>query len=395
MLEEESRAEDSKTPCDTVVAPRPGACVDEIGEKRTRAFDLHESEGRYRALYDNIPLIVFQLDREGDVLSVNEHGARELGYTSDELVGRSVLRVFHPEDRQVAERQLEWALDLPHEVSRWELRKVRKDGTVIWVRELLRVVHAADGVPEVLMVCEDVTARRRVTEYQDRLRELNMELLHVEEREQQRMARVLHDELGQTLAAARMTISGLRDSEVCVERTRRLEELGGHLDRSIEVTRSLTFQLSPPILHDLGLAAAVQALGEQAERDHGLRFVFTLGEGWSPPSADVGVALYRMVRELLHNIIKHARAGRVRLELSGTREGIRIALDDDGVGFDVGAAPAAAGSGLGLFDVRARMKRLGGSFEIDSTLGRGTRAVLSLPVAQRHEPAWQAGRRLA
>ncbi len=347
-----------------------------------------DGEELYRTLYENIPLMYFQLDRQGTVLSVNEHGARELGYSSDELVGRSVLEVFHPEDRRAAERQLGLALECPREVARWELRKVRRDESVLWVRETVRVVHEPDGAPRILVVCEDVTdlrrAVRRIAEYRDQLRELNAELLRAEEREDRRIARLLHDELGQTLAAARMAICELQETEVCGAKAERLEELRLDLDRSIGVTRSLTFQLSPPILHDLGLASALEALGERTEEDHGIRFAFALGEGWSPPVAETGAVLYRIVRELLHNVSKHARASRVRLALSGDGDRMLIALEDDGVGFEVASA-SDGNDGLGLFQARERMQRLGGSFEIDSAPGRGTRVRLTYPVGQRIE----------
>ncbi len=223
----------------------------------------------------------------------------------------------------------------------------------------------------------------RLAGYRDRLRELNAELLRAEEREDRRIARVLHDELGQTLAAARMAVCELEDSEVSAARAVRLQALLAHLDRSIEVTRSLTFQLSPPILHDLGLAAALEALGERTREDHGLRFVFVLDDGWSPPAAHIGVVLYRVARELLRNVARHARANSVRLTLGGNGDRLRIVLEDDGAGFDAAGAARAAtrrDGGLGLFQARERMARLGGSFEIDSAPGRGTRAVLSLPL---------------
>jgi signal transduction histidine kinase len=238
------------------------------------------------------------------------------------------------------------------------------------------------------MVCDDVIELRRaleqVAETREQVRELSAELPRAVEREQRRIARVLHDELGQTLAAARMAVCRLRDSEADAAKVERLEEVRSNLDQAIAVTRSFTYQLSPPILHDLGLAAALQALGDRMEREHGLRFVFALGNGWSPPGEDAGVVLYRVLRELLHNVTKHARARSVRLELAGTGERLRIILADDGVGFEAVEA-GRAGRTLGLFHVREQMARLGGRFEIDSAPGRGTRVTLSLP---RPETSW-------
>jgi signal transduction histidine kinase len=228
-------------------------------------------------------------------------------------------------------------------------------------------------------------AVEQIAEYQEQLRELNAKLLCVKECEERRIARVLHDELGQTLAAARLMICQLQDSEAAMVRAERLEEIRAHLDRAIEVTRSFTFQLSPPILHELGLAAALQALGERMEREHGLPFLFVLGEGWSPPAEDAAVVLYRVLRELLHNVTKHAQATCVRLELTGARQRLRLLLEDDGVGFEVSGA-GHVGRTLGLFHAREQMARLGGRFEIDSAPGRGTRVILSLSTAEGEEP---------
>ena len=231
------------------------------------------------------------------------------------------------------------------------------------------------------------TERRR--EY---LREFNADLFYVEQRTERRIARVLHDELGQTLAAARMAICRLREAEGSAARAGSLEELRAHLDRAIEVTRSFAFELSPPILHDLGLAAALEALGEQMEKEHGLRFIFALGQGWSTPAEGAGLVLYRVLRELFHNVAKHARASRVRLELAGSREGLRIVLEDDGVGFDV-AGRGRAGRSLGLFLAREQMARLGGRLEIDSAPGRGTRVVVSLALEEKAGSAGPGERR--
>ncbi len=370
------------------------APVHASGDSPGMKVALWESVGQYKALYDNLPLMVLQLDREGNVVSVNQHGARVLGYASSELVGRSVLRLFHPEDRREAARQLRRALDFPQEVSRCELRKVRKDGNLLWVRETVSVVQAADLAPVILVVGEDVTERRqsdkRLAEHRDQLRKLNGELLVAEEHERQRIARMLHDELGQSLAAARIMICELRDSETSAARAERLEELRTRLDLSIGTTRSLTFRLSPPMLHDLGLAPALQALGERIEKSHGIRFVFALGEGWSPLANDVGLVLYRVVRELLYNVVKHAQASRVRLELVSGNNRIKIVVKDDGVGFAATAGPADGS--LGLLLVRERMGRLGGLFEIVSAPGCGTRALLSLPIAEKVEAGLTGGR---
>jgi PAS domain S-box-containing protein len=123
---------------------------------------LKQSEARYRALYMDNPSMYFTLSADGDVLSVNDFGAGQLGYTVEELEGSSVLGVFHPEDRDLVTRQLAACLANPDQTAAWQLRKIRKDGSVIWVEERARATRDAAGREMVLVVCEDITERHRV-----------------------------------------------------------------------------------------------------------------------------------------------------------------------------------------------------------------------------------------
>jgi len=118
----------------------------------------------YRTLYENTPSIYFVLDTEGTILSVNEFGAEQLGYAIEELVGQSVLRVFHTEDQRAVMEQLTACLQKPSEILRWEFRKVRKDTSVLWVKEAVCTAQGADGNTIVLVVCEDITERKRMEE---------------------------------------------------------------------------------------------------------------------------------------------------------------------------------------------------------------------------------------
>jgi len=140
-----------------------GSCLDITERKRMEAA-LRESEERFRALYDDNPSMLFTVDADGTVLSVNQFGTEQLGYRVGELVGRSVLTVFHEEDRQKAMECLHVAFQAPTQVHQWELRKVRKDGRVLWVREDVRIIQDSAGKPLALVVCEDITERKRADE---------------------------------------------------------------------------------------------------------------------------------------------------------------------------------------------------------------------------------------
>ncbi len=130
--------------------------------ERVRATKaLRASEARYRALYEDNPAMYFTVDPTGIILSVNQFGAEQLGYAPSDLVGQTVLRVFHEDDRAEVVRQMEACLQNPAAVAHWELRKVQQDGCIVWVREAARAVTSAQGRTEVFIVCEDITERRR------------------------------------------------------------------------------------------------------------------------------------------------------------------------------------------------------------------------------------------
>ena len=341
-------------------------------------------------LFEDLPLMVFRLDVEGVVVAVTEQGARDLGYRSDQLVGRSIRELVHLSDVADFESRLARTLDRRGEVARSELRMLRKDGSELWLRESVRAISAGGGSFEILVVCEDVSecraAVRRLADARDQLRDLNAELSRVAEREDRRLSRILHDEVGNNLAAMRLALCQLRDSETAAGRSRRLGKLLQMLDQSIEATRSLSTRLSPPILYDQGLAPALQELGRKIEQEHGIAFQFQLRQGWSPPPRDTGVLLYQVVRELLHNVVKHADANTVWLDLAGIQGGIWLVFGDDGVGFNTSAM--ATSGGLGLFHARERLERLGGKLDVDSAPGHGTWIHLTLPATAARGAAW-------
>jgi PAS domain S-box-containing protein len=147
-----------------------GVAMD-ITERKAAESALRESEERYRSLYQDNPSMYFTVAEEGTVLSVNQFGAEQLGYTPDELVGGSVFEVFHKADRAAVKRQFAYLARDPSAVRSWEFRKVRKDGAVIWVREIVRASQDAAGQTIFLVVCEDISERRRMEETMQSMRE--------------------------------------------------------------------------------------------------------------------------------------------------------------------------------------------------------------------------------
>ena len=233
-------------------------------------------------------------------------------------------------------------------------------------------------------------AEKKLLDYQAQLKSLAWELLQTEEREKRRLAGVVHDRISQNLAMAELTLQSLRES---VRRTgalgpaelESLDKAYAVIEQIIEDTHSLTFELSNPVLYELGLEAAVkQYLTKQIREKYGIKCKFTAEAQSIELDKEVSIVLFQAVRELLVNVIKHAKADTVGVHIQKAADRMRIAVEDDGVGFlpselDSSLLQSKTG-GFGLFSVRERLEYLGGEVDIKSTPGQGTCITLTAPL---------------
>jgi signal transduction histidine kinase len=151
------------------------------------------------------------------------------------------------------------------------------------------------------------------------------------------------------------------------------------LAQSLESTRTLTFDLSPPILYDLGLKAALSWLAEDLEQRFGLVVTLRMDESPTPLAEESAALVFRAVRELLINVLKHAQSSEAELAVASAGGALKISVQDRGVGFDP-ATPRSGNGGFGLLSVREQIARLGGSVEVVSALEQGTRITISVPL---------------
>jgi signal transduction histidine kinase len=233
-----------------------------------------------------------------------------------------------------------------------------------------------------------VTKRKQTEErlhlYQEQLRSLASELSVTEQRERRRLATDLHDSISQILAISKLKLDLLRNSTTSAAAARELVEISELIDQALQHTRSLTFELSPPVLYELGLEAALESLVERMQQMHGLRIEFVDDEQPKALSEDLAAFCFRAVQELLINIVKHARATTATVSTGKYGDKVRIVVADDGVGYvsDDTFANVDRRTGFGLFSISERLRHLGGSLEIRSGPGRGTRVILLAPLAQ-------------
>jgi PAS domain S-box-containing protein len=228
---------------------------------------------------------------------------------------------------------------------------------------------------------------------QDQLRTLTSELILAEERERRAMATVLHDHVGQILALTSMKLEALEevtDGDL-KQQVRQIMSLNA---RAIQRTRSLTVELSPPVLYEVGLEAAIEWLAAEVRRNAGIEVSVERHDAKLTLANERKVFLFQIVRELLNNIVKHAKARHVRISLRRRADKLLLAVEDDGVGFDEAEiASAASRNSFGLFSVRERLRHLEGNLQCQSEPGQGSRFWITVPVEKANDahPAGSTG----
>ncbi|MEW6079554.1 MAG: AAA family ATPase [Thermodesulfobacteriota bacterium] len=221
----------------------------------------------------------------------------------------------------------------------------------------------------------------------EKLRNLYSELMLTEERERRRIATELHDRIGHALAGTKIGLEAMAQAPGADHR-QRLNDILQTIEQSIADTRTLTFEISPPILYHLGLGAALDWLCEETQQKHGVAITFTDMARDAAIEQKTEVLCFQILRELLFNAVKHARAGHINVALRMGKDRLRLTIQDDGIGFDQSRQPSSGsttGGGFGLFSIHERLRLVGGQMEIDTGENRGTRIDIIIPLAAAGE----------
>lgn len=369
----------------------------DTAENKRAAEALRESEERWKFALEGAGEGVWDWNVQAQTVNYSPRWKEMLGYTDSEIGNTpdEWKQRVHPDDLAGAQAVIQsyFAGETPDYVIEHRMRC--KDGSWRWMlsRGML-VSRSADGNPlRVIGTHADITERmahseeleRQVQQRTAQLRAMSIELTMVEERERQLLAQDLHDGLGQTLAIAKLRLSALEppgdDCPFPEQLKAEIAAIESLIDRANQTVRSLSLQLSPPALHDLGLASALQWLADELQRSYGLHVHLHLDPDTRQPGENVLNLVFRATRELLLNVARHACVDVADVSTTYDADCLVIAVTDSGVGFDANhvSRPSATG-GFGLFSVRERIHFIGGDVQIDSSPGDGTIVVLTVPL---------------
>jgi PAS domain S-box-containing protein len=361
-------------------------------EHQDRAREaLRQSEIRYRELFETARDGIATLDLAGRHTDGNAAYLNLAGCATVDAVCRLNMSELMPDEFKPALASATVVEELERGYSDEFEAAFQRDGgrripvsVRVWLRRDLS--GASQGF---WIIVRDISERKqaegRILEYQAQLQSLMADLAVAEEKERQRIATDIHDRISQTLAVCQMRLEGLSQGGEATALGAELQGVCGLIDRTIRETSSLVFELCPPVLHQLGLAPALEWFGEKIQREHGLSVEVRCEAEGLNLDADCRNALFRSACELANNVVKHARARRVWLRLQATGGILRLIVEDDGCGIDSEAGKKTGRGGFGMFHVRERMRAWGGSLELEFQPGTGTRATLSVELRRANK----------
>jgi len=358
------------------------AAIRDITERKRAEDELQ----KLSLAVEQSPASVVLTDLNGIIEYVNPRYCQVTGYTAQEAVGQNPRLLKSGKMAPETYADL-WSTIVAGREWDGELLNRRKNGELFWERALISPVKDAEGrTTHYLAIKEDVTERKRAEEElkasREKLQALSFALSKAEHYERRRIANLLHDEVIQALALTRIKLGALRAKLSTPEKQHLLDALREHLDRAIVSTRRTTFQISPPILHELGLEAALSWLADQIAEQHNLPCVCVALGPRVRVDGETASLLFTAVRELLHNVVKHAQAASANISISAESGTLRIVVEDDGCGFGEASVPPASNKngGFGLFNIRERLNYLGGQCLVKSAPHQGTQVTLSVPL---------------
>lgn len=488
--------------------------IRDVSKQKQAEKALQRNEEYLRFLYQENPSMYFTVAPDGQALSVNDFGASELGYTVTELTGKSILKIFPENEHENAIKQLQVCLKNFSQLHEWEIQKVCKNGKKIWVKETARAVETPDGKTAILIVCRDITERKKVekqlqqndqrlrnaqriahigfwdwdivtnevywsdetfkifgirpqeftatydaflqavhpldrvfvnenidkaikegAEYdiehrivlpdgsikyvkeqgevsydqdgaavrmvgtvsditerklaadeiqisQNRLRNLATRLQAIREDERARIAREIHDELGQTLTGLKMDLVWIREHipKNLKKIPARVDSMISLVDTKLDDTRQLAFRLRPAMLDDLGLDAAIECEIQDFAKRAGCEYTLDLMNGDLGQDRDRDTALFRILQEALTNVARHAKATRIDITLHTSNSELVMTVRDNGVGIDM--HKVANSDSLGLIGMQERAGALGGQINIFNVKEGGTQVTVKMPFAK-------------
>ena len=394
--------------------------LEETTDRKKIEDKLKESEARYKLAQKAAHIGTWDWDiRTGELIWSEEIEAL-FGIGKGEFKNhyKDFLRLIHPEDKDKVIQAIDSCIEAKEDYE-VEHRIMWPDGSVHWMREMGNVIRVGNQLAvRMVGIVQDITEQKKAREllenardelegnvkkrtreleklnvilqqeiterknYQEQLHSLMSRMTQMEEEERRRIAAGLHDRIVQSLALTKIKLESIMDKNENKKLQALLEEIHQLVDENINETRSLTFEISPPILYELGLVPAIEWLADKVSKKYNFKIDFKDDGKYKPLDDKTRNLIFQITRELLNNIHQHAEAKQATIQISREQNRIVIQVKDDGIGFDLHQVKPDMSSltGYGLFNIRERLKYVKGQCTITSEKNRGTSVVIKAPL---------------
>jgi two-component system sensor histidine kinase UhpB len=348
---------------------------------------LRGRESLYRLLAENVSDVIWVSDLKANLVYISPSVERQIGYAAEEMMSHPLTVTTKRHLREAVQKALSYVDPDQHRKSNtarpFRMAVTRKDGSVVWTETYMSVLKDQKGRPVgIVGAVRDITERKTYEQAlensESQLRLLSQRVLQVQEDERARIARDLHDQLGQELVYLRMKAQSLAEQTGDSSDTHgALIELVRLIDQTRSTSHRIAESVSPPILDDMGLVRAVRLSAGEFSRHSSIPCYVDVDTGNLGVPMDVATAAYRILQEALTNISKHAKASEVHVNIRKTRKTLVLKVSDNGVGLD---STVADRSSLGLVGMRERARLAGGSVEITNRPSGGVQVLARLPL---------------
>ena len=358
--------------------------IQDITDLKIAQEKVARGESRFRAMIEKSDETIALFSEDAMFLYASPSIAALLGYPPEVLLGKKVWDHIHPDDCPRVANELAGIINLPNSSIVSQFRAKNKSGDWRWVEAAETNRLQDPDINAIIANVRDITVRKNMetalAQSNARLRQLSAYLEEIREKERADVAQALHDEVGQHYAGLQMGIHWLeqrhKEDALSVERTTLMRQL---MTRAFATIRNIIQSLHPPMLDDLGLAGALEALVEDVTQHSGLQIEFVCAAPCEVLAKTHQLALFRGLQEALTNVSRHANASHVKVKLECDAVNVKLTIADNGGGMSA-SAREKRGS-FGLFGMSERINALGGTIEVSSQPDAGTTIHLSVPWA--------------
>jgi PAS domain S-box-containing protein len=361
----------------------------DISERRQAEEGLKKSEEKYYKLVENANDAIVSVNSAGIIIGFNKKAEDMFGYSREEVLGKSSYALISHRNEEFYKEALEHfaktGTSLVKGNTILEGKGIKKGGEGFHVEYSYYTIKV-NGEYLSTAIIRDITERKIAEQkfigYQQKLKALTSQLTLTEERERKHFAQYLHNEIGQNLFAFQMQLEQLKGSLLSAENIKTVANIIIHLKQVINHSRFLTYELSPPILNELGLEKALEWLVEETSKQYSINVTLLDDKKDKSLDDDMKIFLYQTVRELLNNVVKHAQAEKAIVSIKKNNSSMEVCVEDNGVGFDPSHLDVfdIREDKFGLFHIKERIEQFGGKTTIESQPNRGTKITLTAPL---------------